>query len=86
MERLVACLAAWLTVLPALAQQGGDGTLGRFAPEARYNRAIALARLGRSTEATAALHPFAEGLHGSYRQADAACLRDALHAPALRGR
>lgn len=51
---------------------------GSFAMEARYNRAIALVRLGRSAAARAALEPFAEGRHGGYRQADARKLLDAM--------
>jgi TolA-binding protein len=52
---------------------------GRFAAEARYNRAIALVKLGRKAEATSALAPFARGEvdHG-YRQHEAAKLVDAL--------
>lgn len=44
---------------------------GRFALEARYNRAIALVRLGRRQSAISALRPFAEGVHGGYRQPEA---------------
>jgi hypothetical protein len=51
---------------------------GRLAPEARYNRAIALVRLGRTEEAKAALGPFAAGSFGSYRRAEARRLIDAL--------
>lgn len=61
-------LAAWdryLAVAPS----------GRFAPEARYNRALALVRLGRTAEARAALRPF---LDGSYRREEATKLYDAL--------
>ena len=48
--------------------------------EARYNRALCLVRLHRSSEARAALRPFAEGRHGGYRQAEARELIDALPA------
>lgn len=51
---------------------------GAFALEARYNRAIALLKLGRSTDAAAALRPFAEGAYGSYRQREAREIIDAL--------
>ncbi len=44
---------------------------GRFALEARYNRALCLVRLGRSAEARAALAPFAAGAHGEYRRREA---------------
>ena len=44
---------------------------GRFAPEARWNRAIALFKLGRRDEAVAALQPFADGAYGGYRRAEA---------------
>jgi len=52
--------------------------LPRLAVEARYNRAIALVRLGRRDEAARALRPFADGDYGSYRAADARALLDAL--------
>jgi hypothetical protein len=51
---------------------------GRFAPEARYNRALTLARLGRKVEAADALRPFANGAYGDYHRADARSLIDAL--------
>jgi hypothetical protein len=47
---------------------------GRLALEARYNRAIALYRLGRRDEADRALRPFADGDYGPYRQAEARAL------------
>lgn len=53
-------------------------TSGTLAIEARYNRAIALAHLGRRDEAVAALRPFADGELGSYRQAAARALIDKL--------
>jgi hypothetical protein len=68
-----AALRAWdeyLTVYPN----------GRFAPEARYNRALALVRLGRADDARAALAPFADGRSGGYRQTEARALLDALDA------
>ncbi len=50
---------------------------GRFATEARYNRAICLLRLGRDAEARQALEPFASGKMG-YRQSEARALVDEL--------
>ncbi|MEZ4339138.1 MAG: hypothetical protein R3B82_21165 [Sandaracinaceae bacterium] len=55
---------------------------GRFELEARYNRALALVRLGRRAEARAALAPFAEGAHGSYRRHEAERLVAAIDAAA----
>ena len=68
---------------PATALRGWDAYLathprGRFAVEARYNRAIALVRLGRREEAAAALAWFAGGGDGGYRQREAALLLEAL--------
>jgi hypothetical protein len=60
-------LAAWdqhLSAHPA----------GSFAPDARFNRALCLLRLGNRNEARAALRPFAEAPVGSYRQQEAASL------------
>jgi hypothetical protein len=57
---------------------------GRFAVEARYNRALCLVRLGRRAEARVALEPFAEGAHGSYRQEEARKLLEALAGAAER--
>lgn len=51
---------------------------GRFAPEARYNRALSLVRLGRRDQAIEALHPFAAGAFGTYRAREAQALLDAL--------
>ena len=70
---------------PAAALPAWDAYLaefpnGRFALEARYNRAICLVRLGRYDEARAALQPFANGEAGGYRQQDASALLDALNA------
>jgi hypothetical protein len=69
-----AALAAWDAYLAAAPR-------GRFATEARYNRAICLARLGRKAEARAALEPFAHGTSGAYRQREAQTLLEALGAP-----
>ncbi len=65
-----AALAAWDRYLAAA------GPSGRFTLEARYNRAITLVRLGRKTEAAAALRPFANGDYGGYRRDEA---RELLH-------
>ena len=51
---------------------------GALALEARYNRALCLVRLHRSTEARAALTPFAAGRFGGYRKKEAADLLAAL--------
>jgi hypothetical protein len=60
-----AAVVAWDRYLAAA------GAGGRFALEARYNRAIALARLGRRSEAADALRPFARGDYGGYRRDEA---------------
>jgi hypothetical protein len=52
-----------------------------FRPEARYNRAIALIRLGRRDEARAALLPFATGEYGGYRAEEARALLKMLSPP-----
>jgi len=44
---------------------------GRFAPDARYNRAIDLLKLRRYAAARAALQPFADGAFGGYHRDDA---------------
>ncbi len=51
-----------------------------FAVEARFNRAIALLRLGQSDVAAAALRPFVEGDYGSYRRDEARRLLQAIGA------
>lgn len=71
---------------PAAAIEAWDAYLteyphGRFAPEARYNRALCLVRIGRRAEARVALAPFADGAPGSYRQHEARLLLDALVEP-----
>jgi hypothetical protein len=70
---------------PASALRGWDAYLaaypnGRFALEARYNRALTLVRLGQVDGARAALLPFADGSNGGYRQQEARALLDALDA------
>ncbi|MEB2312355.1 MAG: tetratricopeptide repeat protein [Sorangiineae bacterium] len=67
----VKALAAWDAYL-AVAPRG------RFVPEARYNRGLALVRLGRMAEARAALEPFARGAYGTYRSDEAQRLLDGL--------
>jgi TolA-binding protein len=64
-------LSAWDAYLAAAPN-------GAFAPEAHYNRALSLVRLGRNTEARSALTPFATGAYGGYRQAEAAALLERL--------
>jgi hypothetical protein len=68
-----ASLAAWDAYLAAEPD-------GRFSVEARYNRAIILVRLGRYTDARAALTPFARGdvEPAGYRQAEAEQLVERL--------
>jgi len=51
---------------------------GRFVPEAKYARAVALARAGNRDEAREALRSFAEGEQGEYRRDDARELLDAM--------
>jgi hypothetical protein len=51
---------------------------GRFVPEATYNRALALVRLGRNKQAVAALKPIAAGRFGDYRRHEADALLGAL--------
>ena len=70
-RRPAAALAAWEAYLRA-----APG--GRFAVEARYNRAMCLVRLGRSEAARKALAPFARGAFGGYRQEEARRLVEAL--------
>jgi hypothetical protein len=70
---------------PAAAVAAWDAYLakaprGRFVPEARYNRALALLRAGRKSEGLSALEPFARGAFGGYRKADAQKLLDAAAA------
>jgi hypothetical protein len=62
-------LAAWddyLAVYPA----------GVFAPEASYNRALCLVRLGRFGAAARALRPFASDARDGYRRIEARLLLD----------
>ncbi|HEX6766418.1 MAG TPA: hypothetical protein VF103_13090 [Polyangiaceae bacterium] len=68
---------------PAAALSAWDAYLakapsGRFALEARYNRALCLVRLDRKAEARAALEPFARGAFGAYRKREAGELLEAL--------
>ena len=49
---------------------------GAFVPEARFNRALCLVRLGRHVEARAALRPFIDGAYGGYRRREAETLSD----------
>ncbi len=68
---------------PEAALRGWDAYLraapnGRLAIEARYDRAITLARLHRDAEARAALAPFAAGAYDGYRREEATRLLEAL--------
>jgi hypothetical protein len=74
-----ASLRAWDAYLAAYPE-------GRFALEARYNRALSLVRLGRIDEARDALEPFADGRYGGYRAREARDLLDALDAGAAPAR
>jgi hypothetical protein len=72
-QRYAAALAAWDDYLRA-------APAGRLVVEARYNRAIALVRLGRRAEAETALAPFARGeVSSGYRAREARELLDALN-------
>jgi hypothetical protein len=51
---------------------------GVLVPEARYNRALCLVRLGGKVAAREALAPFARGVYGSYRRQEAEALLEAL--------
>ncbi len=64
-------LRAWGAYLAAAPE-------GTFAPEAHYNRAVTLVRLGRLAEARQELEPFARGAYGGYRAREAAALLDAI--------
>ena len=64
-------LAAWDDYL----RIAGRGVL---VPEARYNRAMCLIRLGRKSEARGALAAFANGEYGNYRKSEARALIDAI--------
>lgn len=55
-----------------------DYPAGRFVPEARYNSAIILIKLGKRDEARRELTPFASGKYGAHRQARAAKLLQGL--------
>jgi hypothetical protein len=54
---------------------------GAFVPEARYNRALTLLRLGRTAQAVEALRPFAAGAYGAYRRDEAARLIETVNVP-----
>ncbi|MEY2937350.1 MAG: hypothetical protein RL033_8099 [Pseudomonadota bacterium] len=67
-----AALAAWDRYLSAA------GPAHRWTVEARFNRGVALYRLGQKEAARRALRPFAEGEYGSYRRDEAGHLLEAL--------
>jgi hypothetical protein len=68
-----AALTAWNDYLRAF-------PAGRFAPEARYNRAIDLLKLGRIAEAREALQPFVDGAFGNYRRDEARAILRSIEA------
>jgi TolA-binding protein len=51
---------------------------GPLAPEARYNRGVALLRTGQRDEARKVLQPFADGEYGNYRRREAESLLRSL--------
>jgi hypothetical protein len=69
-----AALAAWDEYL--LHHPGGA-----FAPEAHFNRAICLLRLGRNASAAVTLRRFAQGRFAGYRRAEACALLRRLGEP-----
>jgi hypothetical protein len=69
----------WAQALEAWNDYLREQPNGSLSVEARYNRALALVRLGRRDEARAALTPFARGeVAGGYRAAEAKSLLAAL--------
>jgi hypothetical protein len=73
----------WAQALDAWNDYLREQPNGSLSVEARYNRALALARLGRRDEARAALTPFARGeVAGGYRAAEAKSLLTALEGSA----
>jgi len=70
-DRPARALAAWDHYLAAFPH-------GSFAPEASYNRAICLLRLGRYPQAARALRPLARQPAGAYRRDEARQLLDWL--------
>jgi TolA-binding protein len=64
-------LAAWNRYLAAYPS-------GAFVPDARYNRALCMLRLGRHAAAAQALRPFADGAFHGYRRLEAGALLDWL--------
>lgn len=56
---------------------------GVFEPEARFNRAVCLVRLGLFEQASASLAPFANGRFGAYRRDEAQRLLDWVGQPTL---
>lgn len=62
-------LAAWNRYLAGYPR-------GAFVPDARYNRALCLLRLGQHEAAARALRPFANGSYQGYRRLEAESLLD----------
>jgi TolA-binding protein len=71
----------YASALPAWDAYLKTAPTGHLAPEARYNRAMALLHLGRKNEAEIALKPFANGTYGTYRRREAEALLEQLAAP-----
>jgi hypothetical protein len=73
----------WAEALDAWNDYLREQPNGALSVEARYNRALALVRLGRRDDARAALAPFARGeVAGGYRAAEAKSLLSALEGSA----
>jgi len=73
----------WAQALDAWNEYLREQPNGTLSVEARYNRALALVRLGRRDEARAALTPFARGeVAGGYRASEAKSLLSALEGSA----
>jgi hypothetical protein len=67
----VQALAAWEAYLASYPR-------GTFAPEARFNRAVCMLRLGRRSEARSVLVPIAESSAGAYGRERARALLEAM--------
>jgi hypothetical protein len=69
---------SWATALAGWDDYLRQLPRGRFAVEARYNRALCLVRLGRTEQALGALRSLAQGAAGGYRQREARALIEQL--------
>ncbi len=70
--------SSYATALDGYQRYLAEFPSGEFAPEARYNSAICLLNIGRTSEARALLEEFAAGAYGDYRRTRARELLDAL--------